>query len=254
MQFHISAAAVLAFVASAFAQTADFDPVNVPAAWEVIPAGSSFTIQWTAPAKYSGETISISLIGGATQGTQVPLQDIASGIDNDAGSYAWAVPASLGDAAVYGLVIKLDSDTSVFQYSNPFKIDGDAAEETTSEAPAQVISTVTADSSYVLPTVSSEAPADYTIVIPVVETTTVPCNSTTPAPYAPPVATTIIDTCHGNCTWSTAVVPPVTTTGGAYPNSPSTTPAATVVTGASARFGAGSMVVVGGLVIAALAL
>lgn len=77
MQFSISAAAVLAFVASAFAQTADFDAVNAPAAWEVLPAGSTFKISWQAPAKYDGETISISLIGGATQGTQVPLIDIA---------------------------------------------------------------------------------------------------------------------------------------------------------------------------------
>lgn len=268
MQFSISAAAVLAFVASAFAQTADFDAVNTPAAWEVLPAGSTFKISWQAPAKYDGETISISLIGGATQGTQVPLIDIAAGVANEAGAYEWAIPASLGDAAVYGLVLKLESNPAVFQYSNPFKIDGDAAVESTTKAAA---AEVTTEASYPVPTdvktisLSSAPAADYTTVVEVTDVTTVPCttsvvpiiptsapiipcNSTTPAPYVP-VTTAIIP--HGNATWSTAVVPPATT-GGNSPVVP--TPEPTVVTGAAARFGAGSVALVGGLLVAVFAL
>ncbi|KAK7417981.1 hypothetical protein QQX98_004283 [Neonectria punicea] len=269
MQFSISAAAVLAFVASAFAQTADFDAVNAPAAWEVLPAGSTFKISWQAPPKYDGETISISLIGGATQGTQVPLIDIASGIKNEAGAYEWAIPASLGDAAVYGLVLKLESNPEVFQYSNPFKIDGDAAVETTSKAAA---ADVTTEAPYAVPTdvktisLSSAPAADYTKVVEVTDVTTVPCttsvvpiiptsapvvpnNATTPAPYVPVITSAIIP--HGNATWSTAVVPPATT-GPSNPAVP--TPETTVVTGAGARFGAGSAALVGGLLVAVFAL
>lgn len=80
MRFTISvAAAVMAFAASAFAQTADFDPITKPEANEVVPTGETYEITWTAPAKYAGEsdTISISLIGGDSQNTQVPLIDIA---------------------------------------------------------------------------------------------------------------------------------------------------------------------------------
>jgi hypothetical protein len=77
MRFTISATAVLAMAMSAFAQTPDFDPVYTPAANAVIKAGSTFEITWQAPAKYAEGTISISLIGGATQNTQVPLEDIA---------------------------------------------------------------------------------------------------------------------------------------------------------------------------------
>lgn len=72
-----SVATILAFAATAFAQTADFDPIYTPKDGETIPAGSTYTITWKAPAKYSEGTVKIGLIGGATQGTQVPLIDIA---------------------------------------------------------------------------------------------------------------------------------------------------------------------------------
>lgn len=77
MRFFTSAAALMAMVSAAFAQTADFDPVYKPENNEQIPAGSTYEITWQAPAKYSQGTISIHLIGGATQNTQVPLADIA---------------------------------------------------------------------------------------------------------------------------------------------------------------------------------
>jgi hypothetical protein len=76
MKFTLSVPALLALASTAFAQTADFDPVNSPSFNEVITAGKPFTIQWEAPAKYATGTITIELIGGATQGTQVPLNTI----------------------------------------------------------------------------------------------------------------------------------------------------------------------------------
>ncbi|KAF4975292.1 hypothetical protein FZEAL_7905, partial [Fusarium zealandicum] len=137
MKFTISAAALMAFVAKALAQTADFDPIYTPTQWQSIPAGQSFEITWKTPAKYAGEKITISLIGGATQNTQEPIKDIATGVSNDAEAYSWAIDSTLGDKNVYGLVIKLESNPEVFQYSNPFKIAGGAKPTTkaTTKAP-----------------------------------------------------------------------------------------------------------------------
>lgn len=269
MQFKISAAAVLAYVASTIAQTTGFDSVFSPASWETISAGETFKVEWQVPDAYKGKTVSLSLIGGETQGTQVPLIDIASGISNDAGAYDWAVPADLGEAKVYGLVIKLSDDSSVFQYSNPFKIDGPAE----ADATTQVVVDATTTAAYGVKTVSlstavneytTVAPVkDYTTVVPVVNTVTVPCNGTavtavTPPPYTAPAQPTgpAVPNPYSNSTWTTScIVPPATTNGGSYPGGATPTPAPeTPVTGAGARFGAGSFAVVGGLLIAALAL
>ncbi|KAF7546207.1 hypothetical protein G7Z17_g8615 [Cylindrodendrum hubeiense] len=226
MQFRFSAAAALAFIASAIAQTTGFDSVFTPTSGEVVTAGSDFTLEWTAPGDWADAkyTVTIGLIGGATQNGQAPLLTVATGVKNNAGSYTWSVPATLGGLNFYGFTFTLEQDTSVFQYSNPFNIEAGAAEETT-EAVTEAAATSTAGVDYAPP----------------------PPVATLSPPAAP---TTIIDT-PSNGTWTTAVVPVGSTTG-SYPVA--TTPAATtVVTGAGARVGA-SMAVVGGLVLAALAL
>lgn len=78
MRFFASASAILAIATSALAQTADFDPVYTPKKGEVVPAGSTYEVTWSAPAKYKDGKISISLIGGADPNSLVPLSDIAS--------------------------------------------------------------------------------------------------------------------------------------------------------------------------------
>jgi hypothetical protein len=79
MRFAISAvAAVMAMASSVVAQTADFDSVSAPTSWEVIPAGSTYHINWNPPAKYASEKVEISLVGGKTQGTQIPISTLAS--------------------------------------------------------------------------------------------------------------------------------------------------------------------------------
>lgn len=75
MRFTLSA--VLALATTAFAQTADFDKVTAPTPNEEIAAGSTYEVVWSVPGPYTGD-VAISLIGGDTQGTQVPLADIAS--------------------------------------------------------------------------------------------------------------------------------------------------------------------------------
>lgn len=76
MKFSISA--VLALAAAVVAQDPNFDPVYTPTSGEKVAAGSTFEITWSAPAQFANVPITIALIGGATQGTQVPISTIAS--------------------------------------------------------------------------------------------------------------------------------------------------------------------------------
>lgn len=199
-----------------------------------------------------------------------------AGVSNDDEVYNWAVDASLGDANVYGLVFKLESNPEIFQYSNPFKIDGDVYEQP-SEKPSTGHATTTLTAAHGVKTVSLETSvAVPTTIIPVIKTETVPCNTTEPTVIAVTQTHTIVEPCHGNCTHPTGapVPPPVYThsaqpeqpvepskpvqpivpTHPAAPEVPVATPAVTpVATAAATRFGA-SVALVGGLVIAAFAL
>jgi hypothetical protein len=78
MRFFASAAAVMAMISAAAAQAADFDPIFEPQSGATINAGSTFEVTWEAPEKYQDGTISIHLIGGASDTTLVPIADIAS--------------------------------------------------------------------------------------------------------------------------------------------------------------------------------
>ncbi|KAK2595507.1 hypothetical protein QQS21_006782 [Conoideocrella luteorostrata] len=149
-----SVAAVLAFAAFALAQdpSADFDPVFNPTMNEVITAGKPFTITWDAISKYADGTISIELIGGATQSTQQHIDNIASGIKNKDNSYTWSVGADLGAEKVYGLVLKLESNPKIFQFSNPFQIKGSNKKPVGSD-------TVAPSSSPTIPSYTSTAAA-----------------------------------------------------------------------------------------------
>lgn len=115
-------ASILALAATAVAQTAGFDPIYTPSDSEVVPAGSTYKVTWSAPAQYKNVKVDISLIGGASQATLQTVGDVASGVANSAEQYQWSVPEDLGDDAVYGLVFKVAGNPDVFQYSQPFKI------------------------------------------------------------------------------------------------------------------------------------
>lgn len=77
MKFFASVSALAALVASVVAQTEGFDPVFTPKENQKVVAGQAFEITWKAPDAYVDGTVSLHLIGGATQKTQVPLSDIA---------------------------------------------------------------------------------------------------------------------------------------------------------------------------------
>lgn len=77
MRFTATASAVMAFAASALAQTEGFNPINTPAKDAVLPAGSTFEVTWDVPDEYRDDSVSISLIGGDNPKTLVPVTDIA---------------------------------------------------------------------------------------------------------------------------------------------------------------------------------
>ncbi|KAK1976102.1 Ser-Thr-rich glycosyl-phosphatidyl-inositol-anchored membrane family-domain-containing protein [Colletotrichum cereale] len=246
MQFKISAAAFLAFAASALAQNPNFDPVYKPTSNQKVNAGTSLTIEWDAPEAFKDVTVSISLIGGATQNTQVPLQDIVSGIPNSAKTYTWAIPSTLGKDAFYGLVIKSEANPTVdFQYSNPFHIvagEGSSAGTTTVLATSGTATvTLSANTASVTATSSASASASAPGSETVVANSTT-ALSTTAAPTAPVMsepATTI-----------TSVTRPASN----VTASRTSTSAIATVTGAAAgaQATAGIFAVLGGLAVAAL--
>lgn len=67
--------ALLALASSVLAQTSGFDPITKPNKGEVIPAGSTFEIQWQASANWTGP-VTIGLLGGPDAGGLQPVSVI----------------------------------------------------------------------------------------------------------------------------------------------------------------------------------
>ncbi|KFH48014.1 hypothetical protein ACRE_010470 [Hapsidospora chrysogenum ATCC 11550] len=250
MRFFASASAVLAFAASAMAQTADFNPVYSPKDGEVVPAGSTFEVTWSAPAKYKDGTVSISLIGGADQSTLVPITDIASGIANSAETYQWAVNPDLGGEQLYGLVFRLESNPDIFQYSQPFTIKKSGSGNGGDKAKTSTVVTATGIKTV---TLTSCPPEETT-------TTPSPIETTTP----PVVTPTFTTTYHQNTTTTThstskPLPPPTTSIVAPEPTVPAPAPQPEVPApsppeSAGARLAAGPIALIGGLAMAYLAL
>ncbi|KAK6065798.1 hypothetical protein SCUP515_11024 [Seiridium cupressi] len=133
MRFTISAA-LLAFAATAFAQTDGFDAMTAPLKDEEVPAGTTYSIKWQPTDAYDGSTVTLSLLGGDTASTLLDLGAFAEGVDNSAGVYEWPVASSLGSAVTYGIKITLDSNTAIFQYSFPFHITSSGSAEISSSS------------------------------------------------------------------------------------------------------------------------
>lgn len=68
MRFVISAASLMALISAVVAQTAGFDAITTPAKDEIVPAGSSYVINWDYTSTYAG-TVTIQLLQGATPST-----------------------------------------------------------------------------------------------------------------------------------------------------------------------------------------
>lgn len=71
-----TAASILAFASAVLAQTANFDVISKPTADSVVPAGKTYTITWAPTTEYNNDTITLTLLGGATPKTLQPLSII----------------------------------------------------------------------------------------------------------------------------------------------------------------------------------
>ncbi|CAG9938180.1 unnamed protein product [Clonostachys rosea f. rosea IK726] len=232
MRFFSAAAAVLAFAASALAQTADFDPVYSPAEGTAVQAGQPFKVTWSAPAKYQSGTIKIHLIGGADANTLVPIgEPLVTGLQNSALSWTWNVASNLGDKAAYGLVFTWEADTSIYQYSQRFSIKGGVASSSAA---------VTASATAPVVTASGVKTVTLTSCPPDVVTSAAPGNGT--ASWTTKISnSTVVPTYK-----PTGALP--TTTKGSVPTGSS----APIPTAAAPHVGAGIVAVFGGVAAALL--
>lgn len=64
-----TATSILAFASAVLAQTANFDVISKPTDGSVVPAGETYTITWSPTAEYNNDTITLTLLGGATSKT-----------------------------------------------------------------------------------------------------------------------------------------------------------------------------------------
>jgi len=217
MRFAVSAAALLAFASSALAQTPNFDPITSPTKDEDVKAGSTFDIVWQPSSSYSG-TVTLGLLGGSSPSTLSDVGTIASGVDNSAGNYSWAVSSTLGTASTYGIQITLDSDKTVFQYSFPFQITGGSGNSSSASTSASGTVTLTLSSVNISSTAYS--------------TSTASGNLSTTATSGP-----------------SKVTKTLTATGGSQ-----TTGSSSVPTSGAGSVAVGSLAMLGGVALAAFAL
>ncbi|KAI0817219.1 Ser-Thr-rich glycosyl-phosphatidyl-inositol-anchored membrane family-domain-containing protein [Xylaria sp. FL0064] len=256
-------ASVLAFAASALAQdaTPGYAVVSAPGEGEIVPAGKTYTITWSA-GKFSGPA-TISLLAGATPQTLQVTDAIANDVEVKTGSFSWKVDCSLGEDKTYGLKIAdKASGGATFQYSFPFEIKGPSCDSTTSTS----VSTSASETGYVTISLSASTSGYPTTSITASTSAsaypTKGSNSTTSATvsyttssYSNSTMTKATSTASTLTTYSTPVV--IVTETSAATGSASSTPATSttasspVPTAGAARAGAGLAL---GLIAAALAL
>ena len=166
------------------------------------------------------------------------LTYFAAGVVNSAGSFSWAVDSTLGDDAVYGLVIALTSNSKIFQYSFPFQIKATGG-KTSSAYPTTGSATKTITTSYGVKTIT-------------LKSTTVPCTNTTTT--TKPMTTY---KAHNSTTSRTTLMPSTSAanvTAAYTATQSSSAPIATETKGAAPRVGASALVLISGLAVAFFAL
>ncbi|CAK7220010.1 hypothetical protein SCUCBS95973_004011 [Sporothrix curviconia] len=249
-----TAATLVAFASAVLAQTANFDVISQPTEGSVVPAGETYTIVWAPTADYNNDTITLTLLGGATSKTLQQVSVIKAGVENSAGKYEWAVSSSLGADATYGIEITLDSDPSILEYSFPFTItassssSGSSSGSSSSDSVSSSAASSAAASSTSTKTSSSSSSAR-------VSTTSTTSQSSSSSSFAPTTLATLTSTtAAGNSTVTKGTATVVTQTATKNGTSATAT-ASTVSTSGAMALGAGSFVtLVGGLAIAFFAL
>ncbi|KAK4100628.1 hypothetical protein N658DRAFT_507638 [Parathielavia hyrcaniae] len=232
-----SVAAVLALAASLVqAQTAGFHPITAPTEGEEVPAGATYEIVWQPSAAHPGD-ITIGLLGGSSPGTLNIIDTIAAGVDGATGSFSWPVPATLGNLATYGIMITLDSDTSVFQFGFPFKIVGGSSASSSASATGSASATTTADETSASASESASATGDD--------------MTSTTVTVMPPSTTLSSSTLYGNST--TTARSTITSLSTVVPSS-TTSATSTIATNGVVSLAAGSFAMLGGVAMAVFAL
>ncbi|KAJ4422798.1 hypothetical protein N0V82_002577 [Gnomoniopsis sp. IMI 355080] len=249
MQFSISAA-VLTLISSAFAQTANFDAITSPAKGEELVADGtqSYDIVWDPTAKYDGQTVSILLLQGASQDTLdfYPGANVASSIDSALGTYTWTPDSSIAGYATYGLKLQLDSDTTIFQYSFPFKITAVSVSSSSSVVSSSVSNTASVSTQTAVPSTSSSSTSKSSVssvssnIDNSVSTVTTPVSASV-------TASTTVPTGTGSATGSGSGAQTTLTTATKPTSTGSSTTSATsaVVTAGAGRVMAGGFAAVG---------
>ncbi|KAK3898329.1 Ser-Thr-rich glycosyl-phosphatidyl-inositol-anchored membrane family-domain-containing protein [Staphylotrichum tortipilum] len=248
MRFSI--AAVLAFAASALAAdpTPGFNAITKPTKNEDVPAGSTYDIVWLPSAEHPG-AIKIGLLGGATPATLNVLDTIATGIDASEGTYSWAVPSTLGSLATYGIIITLESDKDIFQYSFPFHITSGSGSTASASGSASGTASGSVSSTTGGSKPSTTGGAKTSSSSSVANSTVV--SSTSAAP-----SSTVVSSSSFIGNLSTTAGPSQTTITTLSTVKPTTTKATTtaVATNGVASLAAGSFAVLGGVAMAMLAM
>lgn len=197
MQF--SAAAVLAFVASAVAQlkTSDeanplFNPIYAPAENEEVTAGTTTKIEWTTPEQFADVKVTIELIGGKEQNLQSYITTVATGVANSAESYDWTIPSDIGGLKFYGLkIISEANPDGDWQYSNPFNILVNPDAATASETAASTTTVTTASGTATVTLSVASVPSSTTAISTSSE---VVSSSAVPESSSSVVETTVVTT------------------------------------------------------------
>lgn len=242
MRFSITALLALATAVVAQNPTEGFDVITKPTEGEKVPAGSTYDIVWEPSAAHPG-SITIGLLGGSSSKTLSVVDTIAKGVDASTGTYSWSVPSTLGKLDTYGIIITLESDTTIFQYGFPFKIVGGTSGSTsTGSASGSASATASETGSE---TASSKSST---------KTKTASTSVTSTGSFTAPSSTIVSSTIRGNL--STTAGQQTTITSSVIVTAPTSTKSSStaVATNGVASLAAGSFAMLGGVAMAILAL
>ncbi|KAK4181337.1 Ser-Thr-rich glycosyl-phosphatidyl-inositol-anchored membrane family-domain-containing protein [Triangularia setosa] len=181
---------LLSLASAALAQwdpTDGFNVVSKPSFDEVIPAGKAYDIEWAPTAEFP-EAITIKVYGGKARDNLDLVATIASGVDSAEGTYSWDVPADLGSAVVYGIRIESETNSTRFQWGNPFTIKaGKPSTSATASGSASATETKTTVTSTKATETKTSVETKTTL------TTTFSANTSTTAPAETTVTSTLVE-------------------------------------------------------------
>ncbi|KAK4193519.1 Ser-Thr-rich glycosyl-phosphatidyl-inositol-anchored membrane family-domain-containing protein [Podospora australis] len=233
-----SAASLLAFASVVLAQTEGFNVITKPAKGEKVAAGKPYSIVWSPDATNPG-AVTLELYGGPADNLLNKVETIDTGVDGADGTYAWVVDSALGTEKVYGIKLILESNTTIWQWGNPFAITSGGASSSSASVSASTSATSIAESS-------------TSTKISTVTSTTAPVSSKETSTTFSRISSSSIY--HGNSTHTTEATSTTFVTGTTSTGTATSSTSPAVVTNGVAAMGASSFALLGGVAMAVLAL